>query len=370
MFTIRKTLFLFSLACGVLPATGQRVNKTAYTISGKIAGLKDGKIYLSADNGKTDSVLAKDGRFSFKGEMPEPMFYILKLPGQNGGKGFFAEPGKITITGIKDSLYNAVVTGSELQQQLEEWSKVWRTIALQAGPMYHRLDSVTEHGKIKETKEERKVFDDGMESLSVQTYAAVTTFIKKYPQSPVGPFIINDRYINYPNAEKLAGSFALLGEGARQSYYGKKIIAYQETMAKTAVGTSPDFTLADTVGNMLKLSSLKGKYVLVDFWASWCGPCRKENPNVVAAYKKYHSQGLEIVSVSLDTKKDLWMRAIAKDSLGWNHVSDLRGWESAPVKEFGIHAIPTNFLLDKEGRVIANNLRGAALLDKLGALLN
>jgi thiol-disulfide isomerase/thioredoxin len=209
-----------------------------------------------------------------------------------------------------------------------------------------------------------------MESLNAQTYTAVTAFVKKYPQSPVGPFIITDRYINYPDAEKLAACVALLGEEARQSYYGKKITEYQAIAAKTAIGATPDFSIADTSGKPLQLSSLKGKYVLVDFWASWCGPCRKENPNVVAAYQKYHDKGFEIVGVSLDTQKDAWMKAIAKDGLAWNHVSDLKGWQSGIVKQFGIHAVPTSFLLDKDGKVIANNLRGEALLEKLGSLLN
>ncbi len=317
-----------------------------------------------------DSTVVKDGHFTFTGMMAEPMFYVLKLPGQNGGKGFFLEPGLITITGHKDSLYKAEVTGSASQRQFEEWSRQWQAIASKAGPIYHRLDSATEHGKIKETKEERKIFDDAIEVLNVQTYIAVTAFIKKYPQSPVGPFVITDRYINYPDAERLAGSVALLSEEALQTYYGRKITEYRAIMAKTAIGASPDFAIADTSGRILQLSSLRGKYVLVDFWASWCAPCRKENPNVVAAYQKYHSQGFDIVGVSLDTKKDAWMKAIAKDGLDWNHVSDLHGWESAIVKELGIRAVPANFLLDKDGKVIANNLRGEALLEKLGTLLN
>jgi peroxiredoxin len=376
MFTNRKILSLLLLTGSVLCVGAQPVTKTAgkttYTVSGKLEALQDGKIYLAAMDGagKLDSVQAKNGRFTFKGAVAEPMFYILRLPGQNGGKGFFLEPGNITITGHKDSLYNARVEGSGSQKEFEEWGKTWRAIAAQAGPMYRRLDSATAHGKVKESKEERKIFDDGMESLSVQTYAAVSAFVKKYPQSPVGPFIISDRYINYPDAERLAGSFALLGEGARQSYYGKKITEYQGIMAKTAIGATPDFALADTSGHLVKLSSLRGKYVLVDFWASWCGPCRKENPNVVAAYQKYHGKGFDIVGVSLDTKKDAWMKAIDKDSLAWNHVSDLKGWESGIVKEYGIHAVPTNFLVDKEGKVIANNLRGEALLEKLATLLN
>ncbi|HTH31423.1 MAG TPA: TlpA disulfide reductase family protein, partial [Lacibacter sp.] len=133
---------------------------------------------------------------------------------------------------------------------------------------------------------------------------------------------------------------------------------------------TPTFAITDTSGNVLKLSSLKGKYVLVDFWASWCVPCRKENPNVVKAYQQYHAKGFEIVGVSLDTKKDMWMKAIAKDGLNWYHVSDLKGWESGIVKELGVKVVPTSFLIDKDGKIIANNLRGELLWEKLAEIFN
>ncbi|MEO7046466.1 MAG: TlpA disulfide reductase family protein, partial [Ferruginibacter sp.] len=135
------------------------------------------------------------------------------------------------------------------------------------------------------------------------------------------------------------------------------------------IGATPDFALADTSGKIVKLSKLRGKYVLVDFWASWCAPCRRENPNVVEAYKKFHDKGLDIVGVSLDTKKDAWLKAINHDGLTWYHVSDLKGWNGHIEKEFGIKVVPTNFLLDKDGKVIAKNLRGEALQKKLEELL-
>jgi peroxiredoxin len=257
------------------------------------------------------------------------------------------------------------LTGSKSEDEWKEWSVAWNKIREQAGPMYRRLDSVTEKGKIKESVNERKIFDDGMQSLNDQTALAVTSFIKKYPESSVGPFIIYDRYIGYPNPEMAQKTFDLLGTKAKESYYGKKINNYQLIAAKTAIGSYPDFSIADTAGKILKLSDLRGKYVLVDFWASWCAPCRKENPNVVTAYQKYHDKGFEIVGVSLDTKKDAWLKAINKDGLTWYHVSDLDGWESAIVKEFGITVVPTNFLLDKNGKVVAKNLREDALHEKL-----
>ena len=138
-----------------------------------------------------------------------------------------------------------------------------------------------------------------------------------------------------------------------------------------AVGMpAPDIRQADTSGKEISLSSLKGKYVLVDFWASWCGPCRKENPNVVKAYNKYKGKNFEIFGVSYDTKRDRWAAAILKDGLTWKHASDLQGWKNGSAESYYIRAIPSNVLIDKDGRIIAKNLLGKKLYAKLDELLN
>ncbi len=364
--------FYIAASSAIAQTPKKQINKTSYNLSGKIAGLKDEKIYLSTNDAEfeiLDSTYARDGKFSFTGKLSEPFFYTLKIADTRNQTGLFLEPGNITFNGQKDSLSKAKVTGSKSQAEWLEWSKAWIKISRQAGPMYQRLDSVTQHGKVKATPEDRKIFDDGMQSLNDQTAVAIMAFIKKHPQSSVAPFIIYDRYIGYPNPQMAKKSFASLGKKAQTSLYGKKITEHQRIAAKTGIGATPDFAITDTSGNPLKLSSFKGKYVLVDFWASWCVPCRKENPNVVKAYQKYHDKGFEIIGVSLDTKKEAWMKAIEKDGLTWSHVSDLKGWESSIVREFGIKVVPTSFLLDKEGKVIANNLREEALPKKLEQLL-
>jgi peroxiredoxin len=127
---------------------------------------------------------------------------------------------------------------------------------------------------------------------------------------------------------------------------------------KPVVGNfAPDFTMNDTEGKPISLSQYKGQYILVDFWASWCGPCRGENPNVVAAYKKYKNKNFTVLGVSLDEDKDAWVKAIQKDGLTWKHISDLKGWQSAVVPVYGIEGIPYNVLLDPEGKILATELR-------------
>ena len=151
---------------------------------------------------------------------------------------------------------------------------------------------------------------------------------------------------------------------------GMYLAQYIAESKKNAVGSLlPDFTQADTTGKPFTLSSLRGKYVLIDFWASWCGPCRRENPNIVAAYNKYSKKNFTILGVSLDQAKPAWLDAINMDGLSWNHVSDLHGWSNAVAQQFQIVNIPQNILLGPDGKILGKNLRGASLERKLSRVL-
>ncbi len=171
------------------------------------------------------------------------------------------------------------------------------------------------------------------------------------------------RDMDIKEAKEIANSFT--GEAA-ESEAIKSIKEKIVTLEKVAIGQpAPDFTLNTPEGKALSLSSFKGKVLIVDFWASWCGPCRGENPNVVKMYKKYHKKGLEILSVSLDNNKEAWEKAIKDDGLIWNHVSDLKGWGSSAAKLYGVSGIPHIVLIDKEGTIVAKNLRGEKLEEKV-----
>lgn len=198
----------------------------------------------------------------------------------------------------------------------------------------------------------------------------VDLFVKTKPASPVTPFIV---YVTSPvndDLSELETRYNALQTAAKETFYGQEISKLISSSKIGMEGTqSVDFTQNDTANNPVSLSSFKGKYVLVDFWASWCGPCRHENPAVVEAYNKYKEKNFTILSVSLDQNKDKWKQAIKADNLTWTHVSDLKYWQNEVAQLYHIQSIPANMLIDPSGKIIARDLRGAALYEMLGKIL-
>ena len=345
-------------------ATGQTT--TNFSITGKLEGLGSQKVYLSTTiAGKTlaDSTVAENGAFSFKGNIPGTVAYGLRF-GQRQFKLVVVQPQEnVVISGNLAKVNEAKISGAQEQNIWEEWAKAWSAITARAGVLYKMSDSIS-----KAANKDRSYVDTEFEKLNKRLIDSVQVFVKKYPSSAVTPYIIIDRFINYPNPEQAQLSYAGLSAKGKATVYGKELGESLRVAAKTGLGVKPDFTLPDRDGKPLKLSSLKGKVVLVDFWASWCGPCRKENPNLVKAYAKYHDKGFEIIGVSLDDKKANWEKAIEADQLTWLHASDLKGWKSDLAAEYGIKSIPTSFLVDASGKIIAKDLRGDALEKKLETL--
>ena len=208
--------------------------------------------------------------------------------------------------------------------------------------------------------------------LSDEREALQSTYIKQNPNSYFSLEALTESAGNGIDVAKVEPVFKSLSPAVRGSKAGLEFAKAIEAARGTSIGAmAPDFIQNDVNDKPVKLSDFKGKYVLIDFWASWCGPCRAENPNVVKAFNQYKDKNFTVLGVSLDQpgKKDAWLAAIAADGLTWTQVADLQGWKNAVAKQYGINSIPQNFLVDPTGKIVGKNLRGADLTKKLEELL-
>ena len=338
----------------------------ALSIGGEVHSSQDSIKVLLVKMGKEfepiDSAWLESGKFHFEDEKIVPGMYMLRIPNINKYQAIAIDKEPISLKVGEDSIQT---TGGESQDQLNEWVAQWGKITKKAGEIYQKIDKASN----EKDEEALNKAQDELQGLNKVVETEVKSFVTKYPNSPISAYVIYDRFSQYANIEKEGEFFKLLEGNAKDSEFGLLITESQEIAKKSAIGVAPEFSMEDTEGNLVSFEDYKGKYVLVDFWASWCGPCRKENPNLVAAYSKYHPKGFDIIGVSLDDKKDPWLAAIKKDKLQWTNLSDLKGWNSGAVDAFGIKVVPTSFLLDPDGKIIAKNLRGEKLEEKLAELL-
>lgn len=338
-----------------------------FTMNGKIGKLnapaRAWLYYEEGDKYVMDSALFKNGEFHFKGTVVKPVKGMLIIDDKavgtrNADHRFtcYIEPGKIHVAG-SDSVKYVKLSGTPLNNDLELLKQLLQPTEEKMSVLPN--DSVHRDEKI---------------ALRQQRYDVLQQFIKTHPNSWVSVDALKEYGGLQPDPDKVEPVYNYLSASLKADKSVKEYYARLQELKKVAIGKiAPDFTQADTAGNNVSLHDFKGKYVLIDFWASWCKPCRKENPAVVKAFNEYKNKGFTILSISLDAPnaREKWLKAIHDDGLtGWTHVSDLNFWSNAVAQLFSIQSIPMNFLLDKEGRIIAKNLRGEELAGKLQQILN
>jgi peroxiredoxin len=270
------------------------------------------------------------------------------------------------LSGKKDSIDQANLTGSPVEEEFKRFEQGQLSF-------YSAFAAMRQDYEMAKAKNDEKQIDSLQKAavdLNASQRRSIVSYALGHPSSCVSPYVVFSNFANDPDAHLLDSAYKGMDSTIQASYYGRRVKGMRDDAIRTAVGNpASDFTLPDTHSKLVSLSSYKGKYTLVDFWASWCGPCRGENPNFVKAYRKYHAKGFAILGVSLDSQKESWEQAIKKDKLSWTQVSDLKGWQNSAAELYGIKSIPMNFLLDKDGKIIGKSLRGQELEEKLGEIM-
>ena len=358
---MRKLLLSIVAASMTLAACNAQ---SGYKVTGTVEGMPDGKAIIATVNGSTLDTLAKadvkNGSFEFTGNVSEPTGAYIMVIGQRGAIPFMLENANITISAGQAGL---TVTGSEGQKIYDQFMAINATAQQEAMKLQQEYQAANgDQAKIQAIQE-------AYAKIMTDVQAKETELIKANPDSYVSAFVIASG-MGQMEYEQLKERYNLLGEKAKAGAQGKAIAAQIAKLESTAIGQiAPNFTITTPEGESISLYDIKGKVKLIDFWASWCGPCRGENPHVVEIYKEYHPKGLEIFGVSLDNNKEAWVKAIADDGLVWKHGSDLKGWQSAPAQLYSVTGIPHTVLLDENNKIIAKNLRGDELKQKIAELL-
>ena len=327
---------------------------------------------LNVTNGKEinlNAAILKDGSFVMEGNALEyPQLVYLTTPGKDERGNFFLENSEITISGNLDTLSKIRVTGSKTHDEFASFLKLTDDLNAKSSTKFKEMQEARQSNNVNRINQIQKELQQNMKELiSIQK-----DFVKSNPKSYVAPVILMGMGNLIDDPSELESMVqALDPDVARTPAVIVLKSRIRETKAVAIGQKAPGFTLNDVNGNPISLSSKIGpKLLLVDFWAAWCAPCRAENPNVVKVYNEFKNKGFDILGVSLDRTKEDWIKAIEKDNLTWTQVSDLLYFNSAAARIYLVRAIPANFLLDQNGTIIAKNLRGEALYNKVKELLS
>ena len=363
-----KNLLIISLAVLTIASCTKPV-KNQFIITGTVDTSFDGYVLLQKRTDgpliTIDSMLLTSGKFNFKGTVDYPEVYYLTVPGTKSSIPFFIEPAEIKFTVNTKDVNKTRIEGSKTQTEYDAYLDMLDQFNAKIRESYQlsmKAQEIGDEAKAKEFDSLTNVYDQQRGDFS-------KNYVMQNPKSFTVPYIAYRNSWNYDmnELEKALGSFDTT---LNHSIYTGYLQEYLNTLKRTDIGMLyVSFMMQDSTGLYFPIADLIGKgYLLLDFWASWCSPCREENPNLVAMYNKYHDKGFNILGVSLDSMRPRWLQAIKDDQLNWYHVSDLEGWNNKAAKLYGVRSIPANFLIDTNGYIIGKNLRGEELQAKLAEI--
>jgi len=339
-----------------------------FKVSGNISGLKDSTLVFITDaQGNTIAQnYAIKGKFEVEGKTENVSYFQLAFIGNTDVYELFIGNENVTVTGTVSNLKKLVSTGSPSQTEYSFFINNFL-------PLNEKITTLLPILNAEKNPAKKDTMVKQFEGLKFKIKELVAKFIAEKPSSAVSSFVLLQFYQLLGDEKYLEKKYNTFKGDAKKGLFAtlieQKILAANKPAVGSIGSTVAEFTQNDVNDKPVSISSFKGKYVLLDFWASWCGPCRKENPNVVKAYNRFKEKNFTILGISMDTDKNKWQQAIAADGLPWTHVSDLKGWSNAVGQMFQVGSIPANFLLDPTGKIIASNLRGDDLERKLEEVL-
>lgn len=353
--------------------------KEGYEINGTVAGVENGKkVYLESQSEtgpvSLDTAVVENGKFKLDGKLKEGIeLAFVRIETLNGSVPMILENGEINVEFNKDTIQKSKIGGTKNNDKFQSYNNESQVI-------YKKMIKFQEVNQQKMMTAQQtqdtatvntlmKEFNKFQDEMNEQS----KTFISKNPDAFVSVLLLENFLMrNYLTVEEVKAYYDKLDKTLLETKSGKNIKKMLETLTAVNIGSvAPDFSAPSPDGKMISLKESMGKVTLIDFWASWCGPCRQENPNVVSMYKELHDKGLNIIGVSLDKEGDAekWKEAIAKDGLTWNHISNLKHWKEPIAEQYNVKSIPATFLLDASGKIVAKDLRGEELKAKVKELL-